>query len=958
MKNKYTNSKIVKEENKVYKWSEYIYELERVHILNEHIIRSSLEKFWNDILIPASINDSNITKIYIMFKVSMTIKEPSTEKNDDNRGNYKELHKEKFGGFSEGDNIGNRIKGKIRAISYLQKVGISDVDKENLLEVFNGSWEMKTEDYFSSEINSIIYNYKFISPRSAGQYDETRGDVSTDKNKLIKSKELNYKDIMTTEHLFRFAGVNLPKTMDPTLWGEIFFYSDYTKAIVSKPNSKIKYNISLYSDNSVVYVQSGKNILFKFTDYVNDRNDLSTFTRKIEDNQEYVFQKGECVLKKNIRKTKFLQPTNLAAYRSTKFLTMDLETKQVNNILIPRCISICDGKNEYSFEIMEYNNDCDEMLKAAILFLMKRKYSGYKVYLHNFSYFDGVFLLRILSVLTNEIKPIIKDGRLISVPFHYGKKFEYVIHFRDSLLLLPSSLSKLAKSFNVEKKGHFPHSFVNLEGVKLNYVGCIPEKKYFYNITDSEYLEYCNQYPNGKWDIKKETIKYCEQDVRTLYQIIDKFSERIYNLFRVNITKYPTLSSLSFGIFRSCFLKESKIPLIYGEHYKFLKKGFTGGSVDIYKPSGKMIHRYDVNSLYPFIMKSTPMPVGYPVYFEGDISLTGNIKDLFGFFEVEVQAPSDLKIPFLQTRVKTENGGIRTISALGNWRNVYSNNEIVKGLELNYKFKIFRGYLFEKGDIFSEIIDKLYEIKKNSKTGSPDYIISKFLMNSLYGRFGMNPIMENHIIVNDKDSKIYLENYNITDVLNLNNGKILISYLTNNFENESDFNKDSSLNISVSISAAIAAHARLYMYKFKNMKGYTPYYSDTDSIDLDKKLPDKYVGIELGQMKYENTFKKVAYLSAKCYGAITNDGEIVKIKGLKNPVSYSDLELLLVKDSELEVKQDKWYRNFEKGEVSIYNELYNLKANENKRTFIYDDKNKAIDTRALVLKNGEIITDK
>jgi len=44
-----------------------------------------------------------------------------------------------------------------------------------------------------------------------------------------------------------------------------------------------------------------------------------------------------------------------------------------------------------------------------------------------------------------------------------------------------------------------------------------------------------------------------------------------------------------------------------------IKQGYTGGSVDVYKPTGQHIYRYDVNSLYPYVMKSYPMPVGNPI---------------------------------------------------------------------------------------------------------------------------------------------------------------------------------------------------------------------------------------------------------------------------------------------------------------------------------------------------------
>jgi hypothetical protein len=40
-------------------------------------------------------------------------------------------------------------------------------------------------------------------------------------------------------------------------------------------------------------------------------------------------------------------------------------------------------------------------------------------------------------------------------------------------------------------------------------------------------------------------------------------------------------------------------------------------------------------------------------------------KNAFGFFNVEVKAPVDLNVPLLQTKIKTEKGGIRTVAAVG-----------------------------------------------------------------------------------------------------------------------------------------------------------------------------------------------------------------------------------------------------------------------------------------------------
>jgi hypothetical protein len=151
-------------------------------------------------------------------------------------------------------------------------------------------------------------------------------------------------------------------------------------------------------------------------------------------------------------------------------------------------------------------------------------------------------------------------------------------------------------------------------------------------------------------------------DVIALYQVIEKFSLFIFNNFRLNIIKYPTLPSLALAIYRSKFLNDYKIPLIGEKIYNDIKKGYTGGAVDVYKPYGKNIYRYDVNSLYPSVMRNYPMPVGNPVYFEGDI--THFVNKPFGIFEVEVTSPLNLNIPILQTRVKTSNG-IRTMAPNG-----------------------------------------------------------------------------------------------------------------------------------------------------------------------------------------------------------------------------------------------------------------------------------------------------
>jgi len=93
-----------------------------------------------------------------------------------------------------------------------------------------------------------------------------------------------------------------------------------------------------------------------------------------------------------------------------------------------------------------------------------------------------------------------------------------------------------------------------------------------------------------KWDLRKETIEYCEQDCKTLYYAINEFSKLIYLQFGVDISKTPTISSLAFRIFRVNFLrKNNSIAILNSLTYDFIYQSYYGGAVDAYIPYGKIL---------------------------------------------------------------------------------------------------------------------------------------------------------------------------------------------------------------------------------------------------------------------------------------------------------------------------------------------------------------------------------
>ncbi|KAL2941239.1 DNA polymerase, partial [Bienertia sinuspersici] len=78
---------------------------------------------------------------------------------------------------------------------------------------------------------------------------------------------------------------------------------------------------------------------------------------------------------------------------------------------------------------------------------------------------------------------------------------------------------------------------------------------------------------------------------------LDHNSINLWNLAEkreeVDIEKWMTVASLALGIYQI--------------------KGYYGGHTNAYIPRGENQFYYDVNSLYPYVMKEYPMPGGKPV---------------------------------------------------------------------------------------------------------------------------------------------------------------------------------------------------------------------------------------------------------------------------------------------------------------------------------------------------------
>ena len=217
------------------------------------------------------------------------------------------------------------------------------------------------------------------------------------------------------------------------------------------------------------------------------------------------------------------------------------------------------------------------------------------------------------------------------------------------------------------------------------------------------------------------------------------------------------------------YLKEHKIPLITGKLYKILSQAYYGGHVDMYLPSNQSfltegwtgsaesnsilnyiknigknvitrimkIFHYDINSLFPTGMKLLNFPTGKIYHFipRNNEALSLISKEYkIGIFRVNLQCPNDLMHPIIPIKIDHA-----CVYPTGNWSGWYHAEELKNALKYGYKFEVLEGYFFEDKPIFKDYIEKLYEIKQNSKPNTPHYIISKLLVNSIYGRFAALP---------------------------------------------------------------------------------------------------------------------------------------------------------------------------------------------------------------------------
>ena len=479
---------------------------------------------------------------------------------------------------------------------------------------------------------------------------------------------------------------------------------------------------------------------------------------------------------------------------------------------------------------------------------------NYKVYFHNLK-FDGEYILSWLFSNGFEYIENKKDRRsktfttlvtdmgvFYSIEIYFYVKGHHTnkVTIQDSLKILNFSVDKIAKDFGL------PISKLTIDYTEFREKG--------HRLTQQE-------------------IDYIRNDVTIVALALEKMFEQGLNKMTIASDAMADYKSRC-KRFRKLF-PVLKLP-IDSEIRASYKGGFTYlNPIWQEKETGSGVV-FDVNSMYPAKMRYEKLPFGTPERFEGKYEYDPvrplYVQKLTCIFELKKG-----KIPSIQIKnslsfmpnqyIESSDGDFVTLTLSSPDLELFFKQYDVTHLSWHGGFKFMA-----TNTLFADYVDHWTEKKiESKKEGNKSmYLISKLMLNSLYGKFGLNPI--------GRKKSPYLDDEGI------------VKYIIGD--------KEERKPIYIPVATFITAYARKYIIESSQAirdyslakYGYDAYvYSDTDSIHCLLKPEDveelsKVLEIDdykLGAWKLESEFVRGKYLHQKCYIEEDYDGNInVTVAGL------------------------------------------------------------------------------
>jgi len=413
----------------------------------------------------------------------------------------------------------------------------------------------------------------------------------------------------------------------------------------------------------------------------------------------------------------------------------------------------------------------------------------------------------------------------------YDKNIKKV-RILDSLKKLPFSVKEIAKAFDLPiQKGEIDYDAVR----EIEHVVTCDEKSYILGdgfivakALEKQFSEGLDKMTIGSDALTQFKIGLANSEIKKVYE----------KVFRRH---FPLLNKKTDAYVRNA----------YRGGYVYVKKELRG--VDVAEGLS-----YDVNSLFPSVMKKMLMPYGSPVFYVGEYEK--NVE--YPLFIARINVEFEIKEGFLPCIQLKNNLLYRSTEYLEKSEGEVElfvssvDLELIKN-HYNCRIEYVDGYMF-KGvyGIFDAYIKKWMNVKENN-TGARRQI-AKLMLNSLYGKFGSNP---------DVTGKIpYLEN----DV---------VKYRLSEYKE-----KDT---VYTPLGVFITSYAR-YKTISTAQKFYDRFaYCDTDSIHLlGLEVPDIEIHrTKLGAWKHEYDFKRARYIRAKTYvEELEDESLVVKCAGMTDDI--------------------------------------------------------------------------
>lgn len=463
------------------------------------------------------------------------------------------------------------------------------------------------------------------------------------------------------------------------------------------------------------------------------------------------------------------------------------------------------------------------------------------------------------------------------------------ITFHDSYKILPSSLERLCKDFELEDT----HAKLNLDDyMKQN--GYKDKEDFFKRVPeDDEFLG-----------------RYLDNDCISLYHILLE-TMRLSQIPAQLFVQCPTIATLALRVFQHLFptdYKKAVSTWYYGSEGEYIeqqvRKGYYGGRTEVFSPIAENAYGYDTNSMYANIMKTMDLPYGTVKKFEkGDEVEPQTVYDIFkktngnygaGFALAKLYVPEHLYIPPLPYKKVS-----KLLFPTGCLWGVWSFEELKVAEEVGVQIEdVQEVYFWKKKDkLFKGYIEHFEDMKKDS-TGAKK-AFAKLMQNGLSGKFAMKRDITSYCST-DKKEKLEAE------------GKPYIELTYNRHKgNEQKYllykSRSNAKYIQPHISAYISSYGRIQLFKklVEQSKKGKIHSCDTDSIVCAEPLNEEDIDSkEYGKWKETMRVSRGLYMHPKLYaekGFVFDEEkgvyelkEHVKAKGVPRDVidtlTYSHME--------------------------------------------------------------------